>query len=488
MSEINTQIAKATKWSSITELISKLVSPITNMLLARILVPEAFGAVATINMVISFAELYTDAGFQKYIIQHAFANEEELNRSTNVAFWTNFGISGVVWFAIAVFRDPIAKLAGNSNLGMGVAVASLAIMIHSFSSIQMARLRREFEFKALFFVRMVAAFIPLAVTVPLAVVLRNYWALIIGTLCSQIVQALILFKYSVWKPNMQYSVECLKEMFSYTMWTMLESISIWLTSYIGTFIVGNALEAYYLGLYKTTINTVNAYMAIITAATTPVLFSALSRLQDNEEEYREVFFKFQRMVAMFVLPMGVGIYLYRELVTRILLGEQWMETAGFIGMWGLTSGITVIFSHYNSEVFRSKGRPRLSLAVQLLHLAALVPTLIWAVDKGFYTLYMARALVRFQMIFVSGIALWAVFKIKPWEVLKNVFPTIVATVVMLCFAISVKEIYTGVVWEFISIVLCVIVYFGIIMLIPKTRKEVWPIVYKVLGRFIRKKK
>ena len=54
------KVAKATKWSIVTEIIAKLISPLANMILARILVPEAFGSVATITMIISFAEVFTD--------------------------------------------------------------------------------------------------------------------------------------------------------------------------------------------------------------------------------------------------------------------------------------------------------------------------------------------------------------------------------------------------------------------------------------------
>ena len=73
---LNNRVKTATKWSAVTEILSKLVSPLTNMVLARLLTPEAFGIVATLTMVISFAEIFTDAGFQKYIIQHKFDNEK----------------------------------------------------------------------------------------------------------------------------------------------------------------------------------------------------------------------------------------------------------------------------------------------------------------------------------------------------------------------------------------------------------------------------
>ena len=41
--EISRLTANATRWSTITEIVAKLVSPITSMILARLLTPEAFG-------------------------------------------------------------------------------------------------------------------------------------------------------------------------------------------------------------------------------------------------------------------------------------------------------------------------------------------------------------------------------------------------------------------------------------------------------------
>ena len=70
MAELNDKVAKATKWSAVTEIVAKLITPITSMVLARLLTPEAFGVVTTLTMIITFAELFTDAGFQKYLVQH----------------------------------------------------------------------------------------------------------------------------------------------------------------------------------------------------------------------------------------------------------------------------------------------------------------------------------------------------------------------------------------------------------------------------------
>ena len=168
MSSLQNQTANATRWSSITEVASRLVLPIVNMVLARLLTPDAFGVVATITMIVSFAEIFADAGFQKYIIQHSFDNQQELDQCTNVAFWTNLILSIFLWVILFIFKEPLAALVGNPGLGNVVAIASISLPMYAFSSIQMARFKRDMDFKSLFFVRMISVLVPFFVTIPIA--------------------------------------------------------------------------------------------------------------------------------------------------------------------------------------------------------------------------------------------------------------------------------------------------------------------------------
>lgn len=468
------RIGQATKWSSIAEVLARLVSPITNMILARLLVPEAFGAVATITLIISFAEIFTDAGFQKYLIQHEFNDDIELDNTTNVAFWTNLCFSSLICIAIFIFRHQLATLVGNSSLGNSISIASILVIITAFSSIQSARFRRDFDFKTLFFVRIVTALLPLVITIPLAYALRNYWALLIGTFAVQLSNAVILTLRSKWKPKFYFDVSLLKKMLSFSAWTLLESISIWLTTNIDIFIVSNYLSEYWLGLYKTSMATVNSYMGIITAAITPVLFSALSRYQNDDEIFRRTYYQFQRLTAVLVIPMGIGIYLYRDLATQILLGSQWGEASGFIGLWGLTSAFTIVFSHFSSEVYRSKGNPKVSLILQVVHIAFLVPILILSVPYGFEILYIARSLVRIQMILCALLIMHIMYGFKVQNILRNVLPMIISALIMGVAGYFMQQIIPSMIWQFVSVFICIIIYFGILLgLFPSVRREVF---------------
>lgn len=478
MLELNHKVIRATKWSSITEIVAKLITPITSIILARLLTPEAFGVVATLTMVISFAEIFADAGFQKYLIQHEFIDDVDREQSINVAFWSNLTMSLLIWLIISVFADSLAKLVGNPGLGHVLIIACISIPLAAFSSIQMALYKRSFDFKTLFKVRLISISVPLLVTIPLAYYLRSYWALVIGTIVSNLVNALLLTIYSKWKPKLYFSFGKLKEMFSFSAWSVFEAISIWLTGYVDIFIVGVYLNEYYLGLYKTSMTVVGQIMGLITAATTPILFSSLSRLQTDESAFEELFFKFQTLVGLLVIPIGVGIYCYSDFITEILLGNQWLEASSFIGLWGLTSAITIVLSHYSSEVYRAKGRPKLSVLAQVLHLIVLLPAVMIAVKYGFEILSTVRALVRLEIILVNLVIMHIVIKISPRKMFKNIFKPIIASFIMGLCAYLLKDIYSSNLWSAISIVICVLIYFSIILTNPSYRNLLSSLFYK----------
>lgn len=472
MSDLNKKVVTATKWSGITEIAAKLVSPISTMVLARLLTPDAFGVLVTAVMVISFAEIFTDAGFQKYLIQHKFRSSEELYQSTTVAFWSNFILSILIWIGIIVFAEEIAVLVGSKGYGDVIAISCICIPLAAFSSIQMALYKRDLNFKTLFLVRIVGIFIPLIITIPLAYYTRSYWSLIIGMITLNLSNAIILTVKSKWKPNFFFSFSLLKEMFSFTFWSMIEAISIWLTGYVDIFIVGTMLNQHYLGIYRTSMSTVGQIMGLITAATTPILFSSLSKLQDNDQALKKMFFSFQKLVGIIVMPMGVGIFLFQDLITNILLGDQWYEAAYFIGLWGLTSAITIVLSHYCSEIYRAKGKPKWSVFVQISHIVFIVPIVLWSIPLGFDTLCEMRALVRIQLVFVNLILIYVLMKITPLEMLKNVFPSLVASLVMGLTVLFGEYLSAELHLQFLYCIVAFTVYFLVLMIFSTERSVI----------------
>lgn len=479
--ELGNKILHAAKWSSITQVAVKIVSPITTMVLARIIAPEAFGVIATITMIISFADMFTDAGFQKYLIQHEFKDEQEKNKYANVAFLTNLAISIVLWGVIFLLSEYIAMLVGNTGLGFVITIACIQLPLTAFSSVQMALYRRDFDFRTLFLVRILSLLVPVFVTIPLAFMGLSYWSLIIGTILMEISNAVILTVQSKWKPGWYYNIRILKNMLSFSIWSLIEAISIWLTTWVDSFIIGSLLNGYFLGIYKTSTTMVNALLSLVTASLVPVLFAALSRLQNDNEKFNQTYFKMQRIVAIIVFPLGIGVYIYSDLVTQILLGSKWTDASEIIGLWALTSSIMIIFGHFCSEVYRAKGRPKLSFLAQVLHLVVLIPTCIISVKYGFWALVFARSWIRMQFVIVHFIIMKFAIGISILQTLKNVFPMAVSVFLMGILGFLLQQINNSLIWSIISIIFCILFYFIILSFFSNIRKEIFSLGKKLVS-------
>lgn len=484
MSELNNKILNATKWSAMTEIMSKLVSPITTMVLARLLTPDAYGVVATMVMIISFTEIFSEAGFSRYIIQHEFKNDEDKYKTANVAFIANLVLSLFFLVIIFIISSPLAEWVGNPGMGHVIIVACISIPIHAFSSVQKALYQRDFDFKTLFYVRIVGILIPFVVTIPLAYFLRNYWALIIGTIAVNLSNALILTLRSKWKPNFKYfSFRRLKEMYSFCMWLVFDTILIWFTEYIDIFLVGRYLDEHCLGLYKTSTNMVGQIVALITATILPIMLPALSRVQNDKSQMRTMVLKFQKITSILLLPLGVVIFVFSDLLVEIMLGNQWYEASGFVGLWGLMSAITIIFSRFCSNIYPAMGKPRLSVLSQILHLAALIPAVVISVQYGFESLYITRSLVRIEGIIVNLVIVYFLIHITFKQYFYNILPELVASIVMGASAYALLAISDDFTVSMLWIPLSCLIYYLTLNMFPKEKI----ILYNVKNKFFKRK-
>lgn len=476
------KVVNATGWSFVTEIAAKLIAPITSMVLARLLAPEVFGVVATITMVTSFAELIAEAGFHRYIIQNSYSDDTEKWNCITVAFWTNLIFSLLIWLIIILFRNGIAYSVGADGMGNVIAIAAVNIPLMAFSSIQMAVFKRELKFKTLFFIRIISCFVPLFVTVPLAYFYRNYWALIIGSMALNVINAIVLAVCSNWRPKLFFDFKMLKNMLSFSIWSSFEQFSVWLTANIGIFLVGRTFSNYYTGLYKVIITTVNQTMGLISSAIIPVAFAALSRCEEKSD-FSAMYYKFERSMGIFLIPMSFGILLFNKFATAILLGSQWKEASIYMGLWGFARGFVLVLGSLSSEAFKAKGKPRTAFTSQTIYLAFLIPAIYLSAKKGFASLMVIQSAVSFTYIIIQCVFLRYAIKISPAEAIKNVLSyTAAATAMTLCGMVIKHVTPSATYMDIINIIVCIIVYFSILMLFKRERKEV----KALIGTMIRK--
>ena len=482
---MDTKVVAAAKWSLITEILAKLITPVTNIILAHILAPTAFGILATIMMVISFAEMLADAGFQKFLVQYEFESEDEKQKNVSVAFISNIVLAIVLWLIIIIWRDELAILVGNEGLGFPLAVMGAMLPLGAFSSIQMAMYRRSFNFKFLLSIRMITIITPLFISIPMALAGFDYWSLIAGLLAAHLFTAIALCVRQEKLISIYFSSNVFRKMFSFSAWSLAEAFSIWLTAWVDTFIISHFLDAYYLGLYKMPTAIVTTVMAIATSSMAPVLFSALSRHQHNQVEFEKTFLTFQRYMALFLVPLGVGMFVYQDFIVEILLGPQWKLASIVLGSWALSSSLVTAISYLISEAFRAKGMPNISFLAQMAHLFVLIPVIYVCVQYDFTTFVYARSIVRVQMIAVLLYLLAIYVGMNAWLVIRNIKSYIIASAVVGTGSYVLLHLHNSMIWTIFCICISLILYLVVLYLFPTERiilTKIWESVLLRLKR------
>ena len=482
---MDTKVVAAAKWSLITEILAKLITPVTNIILAHILAPTAFGILATIMMVISFAEMLADAGFQKFLVQYEFESEDETQKNVSVAFISNIVLAIVLWLIIIIWRDELAILVGNEGLGFPLAVMGAMLPLGAFSSIQMAMYRRSFNFKFLLSIRMITIITPLFISIPMALAGFDYWSLIAGLLAAHLFTAIALCVRQEKLISIYFSSTVFRKMFSFSAWSLAEAFSIWLTAWVDTFIISHFLDAYYLGLYKMPTAIVTTVMAIATSSMAPVLFSALSRHQHNQVEFEKTFLTFQKYMALFLVPLGVGMFVYQDFIVEILLGPQWKLAGIVLGSWALSSSLVTAISYLISEAFRAKGMPNISFLAQMAHLFVLIPVIYVCVQYDFTTFVYARSIVRVQMIAVLLYLLAIYVGMNAWLVIRNIKSYIIASAVVGTGSYVLLHLHNSMIWTIFCICISLILYLVVLYLFPTERiilTKIWESVLLRLKR------
>lgn len=463
----------AMKWSLFTEMIVKIISPITNMILARLLVPSDFGIVASLMIITSFSEMISDAGFQKFLIQYQFKDDNELLDYASVAFWTNFILSIIIYILIFLFSTELSNMVGLTNHSNTIRIYSLIILLIPLSSINYTLFKKKYEYKSLGLIRIIFKLMPLIITIPLSYLGFSYWSLVIGNLLGELANSLFSFYISKYKIKKYFSFICLKNMYKFCLTATLESISSWLISNISILIVGYYFGTYLLGIYKVSITTVNQIISIITAATMSIIFTQLSDFQKDNNLFNDTILYYQRKIGFFTIPMGVLIFLYRKTIVLILLGNNWLEASNLIGLWGFILCESVIFADIGVAATISKGKPLYIFYSNIIQVLILAIFFILNKNIDFDSLILYICIIRLQLTVTHFLSTKKVSNISLKLVFFNVLPYIVSTTIVYLIYIVFNNYFVNFyLIKYIILLPLGFMYILMLLLIPSSRNEI----------------
>ena len=194
MASIKEQTVNSAKWALIDKGANQGVNFLFSILMARILMPEDFGVLAIITVVVSITSLFIDCGFSSALIRKP--RPSELDFST--VFYFNIIIALLCYVLIFIASPYFASFFNMPILKDALRVQSLSLIVQSFAAVQIAQLTINLDFRTLAIQSVIASIISCCIAICMAFLELGIWALVAQTLLFAIIYTTLIIINQRW--------------------------------------------------------------------------------------------------------------------------------------------------------------------------------------------------------------------------------------------------------------------------------------------------
>jgi len=374
--KLSSRIAKSGFWVFTIRFIHQFFYLIRLIILARLLSPNDFGLLGIGLLTMMTLETFSNTGFQEALIQKKENVEAFLNSA-----WTILIIRGIILFLILFLISPfISAFYSAPKATIIIRITGLAILLQSFSNIGIIYFQKELEFHKQFVLQVSGIIADFCISVTLAILLKNVWALVWGLLAGYGIKLLVSYLVHSYRPKICFDKEKTLELFGFGKWVLGGSIIVFLLLQGDDIVVGKLLGLTALGFYQIAYKISNTPATELSRVISTVSFPAYSKVQDDTNKLKQYYFEILKFTAFFsFLLAGIIITLAPEF-TSIFLGNKWSPIIPIIqllSIFGLIRSLNATFG----PVFYATGSPYILTKLAFYQLIFLMiifyPLFLW---------------------------------------------------------------------------------------------------------------
>lgn len=330
----------------------RLLGIVSTLVLARLLVPADFGVIAMASLVVLFIDTLLDLGVNASLVQNRSADRHDYDTA-----WTLRLAQSALAAAIVAAVAPLAAgYFDDDRVEMVLWVMAIAVVVAGFENIGIVSYQKNMEFGRefkFFFLRRLAGFIA---TLLLALWLRNYWAMVFGTLASRLVGVGLSYGMHDFRPRLSFAR--LRALWSFSQWMLVRNLGSYGAQQIDKIVLGPRAGATTLGAYHLADDIAAMPVTELLAPIGRVLFPAFVNAAHDPQALRRSFtlaFGIQMLIG---LPAGVGLALVADTAVPLLLGPQWLPAIPLLQILALISVATAL-THGAGYLLLALGKIRL---------------------------------------------------------------------------------------------------------------------------------
>ena len=322
----------------------RLVGLFSVVIVARLLSPADFGLVGLAAAALALVELLGAVGLRQALLRLPEPEPSHLDTA-----WT---IQLILFSAMALGAVAMAPLVGGfygePALTWIVAALGLRYLLLGLVNIGIVDFDRKLQFGRDLRLRLAARLPALVVTVVAALLIGNYWALVLGLICQTAFFAAGSWIAHPYRPRL--SLARRSELLGVSLWMFAASVASTVQQQMERLVLGRFGTAHLVGLYSASKDLSEIFTQEIAIALNRVTFVTVAQtgrpLRDDPWRIPQLLGAY----AMIAAPMGFGLAATAEDSVRALLGSQWVAAAPYLQVVAVASALYAVYKAISSAL------------------------------------------------------------------------------------------------------------------------------------------
>lgn len=366
---------------------------VLQLVLARILEPEVYGVVAIVLMFISFSNVFIQKGFNIALVQRKQVDDNDVSS----VFWFSLIIASFFYSVIFIFAPHIAVFFNEQSLTGLLRVMSLSLFPGVYSSIQEAILRRNINFKVVFFAGIFSVGISGGIAIWLAYKGFGVWTLAVQQLLYSILVVLLQYYQCRWQPKLYFSIQRIRYFWSFGWKVLVTNLVDEVFVELRTLVIGKFYAKTNLSFYNRGRQFPNLFINSINGSLQSVLLPRFATIQDDKKSMGELLQKCVSTTYYIILPILVLLGCTAEQFVPLILTEKWMPCVPFLQLFCVYYACYPICTSC-AQVILAKGRSEIVMKVEITRKILDITIIVISFSFGAY--YIALGAVAVEVLSV----------------------------------------------------------------------------------------
>lgn len=359
-------------WAALGSGGSGVIRLISNLLLTRILFPEAFGLMATAMVLVNLVQLFSDTGVRTALIQNPRgANPEFIDSAFLITIARNIILATIIWLG----SDPAAAYYQQSELSVILKILSGAVLLEGFTNPAIPILIKKLKIHRQVTYSVGSQFAGFLVTFLLAWLMQSVTALALGYLSTSLFRMVGSYLVISYQPRLRWYRKAGRELFAFGKYILINTMLAWAVINSDRIIIGKVLGMDQLAYYNIALYIGVFLSDVLVQVTAQSYFPAVSSIAGNIDKVQAVYRQTSTLVIILAAPVLMLVALYSDWIISILYDPRYL-TAGSVLVWVAVRGMVNLITNLQSGTILALGKPVLvSVAngVGLVVLVAMMP-------------------------------------------------------------------------------------------------------------------